>query len=251
MNEKQAYQGAHARSSQPEAEEMPEPIPFDPNETGAIEVLSSEDAITSLAQSTKKQRAAMHEQSKHAHVRLSGDNRPHVKNHEQKISTHNKKFFIGIACVVALIIIVAVVGIQGFLQKHDAQLAAQNAPQAKQVGLENSLSYKGSIYSLVKQSNGKYSLMCTENEGTPNSLIELEGAPLGMIQYNGILYIPENFDGSWGVIAQPIDPASSADQMMDGDNPVAGKGKIASIKLQDNKMVLVMQDNSTHEYQLP
>ena len=115
------------------------------------------------------------------------------------------------------------------LNVDDGQQAAD--PDDEQAGLDGTVSYKGTTYSLV-QEDGRWAVVGTGSGGSADTLFYLEGTPVAIARRKSTLLIPENRDGSWDVVCYVISVSTNASYVVGSDGKmVQGSGDATEVKL--------------------
>lgn len=150
--------------------------------------------------------------------------------------------------IVALIVVGALVAIalMGYLAVgvFSAARTAQNVSDTVEkmaVGFNESISYRGSSYELVKGDKG-YQLVEKSESGDGEQVVlgELDGTPVCLVLYDGTLIVPENLkDGTWDVMAYTIGSGWSNLMGQDGE-PCGGTGAITEGQLESTSLRLVI-----------
>lgn len=150
--------------------------------------------------------------------------------------------------VVALIVVGALVAIalMGYLVVgvFSAARTAQNVSDTVEkmaVGFNETISYRGSAYELVKDEKGYQLVEKSESsDGEQVVLGELDGTPVCLVLYDGTLIVPQNLkDGTWDVMAYTIGSGWSNLMGQDGE-PCGGAGVISEGQLESTSLRLVI-----------
>ncbi|MBP3885560.1 MAG: hypothetical protein J6D54_11590, partial [Olsenella sp.] len=74
----------------------------------------------------------------------------------------------------------------------------------------------------------------------------LEGTPVQLVLYNGALFIPENFDGSWDILGYTMGAGSLPTQVVNASGEaITGKGQISSAALSGSNLVITDSSGAT------
>lgn len=231
----------------------PRPIGVDPSSTGAFHTLSAGEgavlttrdtassakdaALTNLSESDRHRRSGSLREATSHQVASSQNARA------RRSSQPNKKL------VVAILAIALLLGAAGFffvtnvLQKSGGQAPRSgNQATAQVVGVGDGVSFGGYEYKLLQGQEGLWTITrAQEGSSASSPVATLPGAPVALVLHNGALYVPENLEGTWDVVALMIADGSELTQLQMGDGTLfGGQGSIASAVM--NGDVLTITD---------
>ena len=222
--------------------DAPRPIDVDPSETGSFRRISAEEGARLTTRANASETASFRAQKVRPveAVRMSTAGRPKVEHHEVEVKSNKRVFIIlGIAALIG----VAIGGMLLGRALSSVENIKENpvSEQVQATGAEG-IEYRGAIYALTQQPDGKQTLTVTsEGSSTPAVLCELPGQPVTLILYNTVFIIPENLpDGTWNIIAHPLGDGGVTQPVTDAEgNPIIGQGEIAQATLAGDAVQVV------------
>lgn len=172
-------------------------------------------------------------------MRISDAYRPKTRSHETK--THASHKFVAIIAVL-VVVVLALGGYLAHLVLTSKATTTKKTTQVEKIvtGVDQTVSYRGTAYSLSQQADGSYAIVSTGQKSNSLTVLSaLSGTPAKLVLYKGTILVPENLDDGWDVLAYTIGTGTPASQVVGADgNAVTGSGTIKSVKLSGSNLVI-------------
>ena len=230
-------------------DDAPRPIGVDPSETGSFSTIDARaGAVISdrktAARAAKAARKAMpvSERKRVRSFRRSDADGSGVVS-QASAPSHPMVIGIGVAALVVIILIVALIGSIISPSNTTGTGADAAATTSENVSTDQGVSLGGYTYSVSQGSDGVWSLMRQSGDNTDGSavaIVSLSGTPVSVALHQDTLLVAENLsDGTWDVISYVAADGSTASQLLGSDgNPVTGQGELASSEVDGSNLVL-------------
>jgi hypothetical protein len=231
-------------SSAPRAVPTESASSFDTIAPGEGAVVTTRDTASEAADAA---RSTFHEQGTSS-MRLTGKNRPHVKQRSSGGAGAGRIAVIVI--VIALVFGAAVVFFRSVLNQPSQEDEESTLVTEGQVDVGEGFDYGGYTYSVTEQGDGTYALV-RESEGDSLVLMQLSGTPVTLIFSNGVFYVPENTSSGWDIMCYTLGDGSMPTQFTDADgNPVGGSELLDSATYSDGTITCKDEGGQTTTVQL-
>lgn len=228
-------------------DDAPRPIGVDPSETGSFSTI---DARSGAVLSDRKTAARA---AKAARKAMPASERKRVRSFRRGVADGSGVMSkapapscpmvigIGVAALVVIILIVALIG--SIISPSNTTGTDAAATTSENVSTDQGVSLGGYTYSVSQGSDGVWSLMRQSGDNTDGSavaIVSLSGTPVSVALHQDTLLVAENLsDGTWDVISYVAADGSTASQLLDSDgNPVTGQGELASSEADGSNLVL-------------
>lgn len=222
--------------------DAPRPIGVDPRETGSFRRIDATEGARVTTRANASRTASFRAQNTRPTeaVRMSSAGRPKVEHRDVEVQS-NKRVFI--ALTIGALVVIGIVGTLLFRALVSVEEAGEKpVVEQMQTNVDEGIEYRGTVYSLVEQDNGKFALTSlSEGSETPAVVCELKGIPVALVLYNTVFVIPENLpDGTWDLIAHPLGGGSMTQQVTDGEGkPIVREGEIVKASLSGDSILVI------------
>ncbi|MGN0076704.1 MAG: hypothetical protein ACI38Z_07015 [Parafannyhessea sp.] len=179
-------------------------------------------------------------------MRISDAYRPQTRSHETK--THTSRKFVAIVTVLIVVVIACGAYLAHVLLTAEPTTTTKTTQAEKVVAdVDETISYRGTAYSLSKQADGSYAIVSTQKKGAGLTVLSsLNGTPKKFVLYKGTILVPEDLEGGWDVLAYTIGTGQPASQVVGSDGKaVTGTGTIKSVKLSGTNLVIADSKGKT------
>ena len=241
----------------------PRPISVDPSSSGAFHTLSAGEGavIPTRDTASSAKEAALSNLSDGDHSRRSGSLRD-ATSHQVASSQNarasrstkaNKKLIVAIVAIAVLLGAAGFFFITQVINRGAAnQHVADKASSEQVAAVDESVLFGGYEYRLKQAEGGTWSIVRSSSGGSSSSAIALlPGAPVSLVLCEGALYVPENVEGGWDVVALMLADGSELTQLQMGDGTrFGGQGSAASASLSDKKLTVTDANGQQYVFDL-
>ena len=164
--------------------------------------------------------------------RLTGSNRPSYAR--QDTSTRRSPApLIAIALAALVVIVISFFAVRACLSSPAEQPEEEaTEPQQVQTTADDVVTYQGVTFSIDESTTPAQVVFSEPDGGASGQLFVLEGTPVALILYDGVIIVPENRGGSWDIMAYVLGGDSLPTQVIGPDgSPVTGTGEIVEATL--------------------
>ena len=165
--------------------------------------------------------------------RLSGANRPSYGRRTRETKTSRGPLvIIGVAALAVVLILFFLV--RGCISSAANQIEPNEEvePQEVQTTTDDVVTFQGVTFSIDTSTTPAQVVFQEADGGTSGTLFELEGTPVALMLYNGIIVVPEDLGDSWDIMAYTLGNDSLPTKVVGPDgNPITGTGDIVEATL--------------------